>query len=162
MRRRQREADPKRKAKIRALRLLAYRSRSTYEIRSRLKKAGSEAKIIDQVVAELQDAGLLDDREFARHWVEWRTQSKPKARRIVAAELRKFGVAREVIEEAVASLDDQAELEAALKLAEARLNRLHDEDQAQKRKKLAAYLATRGYGWEIVSAAVRRVLPDGD
>lgn len=159
---RQQEADPKLKAKTRALRLLAYRSRSTYEIKSRLHKAGYEAKIIGQVVAELQDAGLLDDRGFARDWVEWRTRSKPKARRIVAAELRKFGVAREVLQEAIAALDDQAELEAACRLAEARADRLHDEDQAKKRKKLAAYLSRRGYGWEIVSAAVRRALPETD
>jgi regulatory protein len=159
---RQQEADPKTKAKNRALRLLSYRARSTYEIKSRLKRAGFAAEIIDQVVGELQEAGLLDDTEFAREWVQWRTQGKPRARRIIAAELRRFGVTREIVEEAIASLDDEAELQAAVRLAGARSRRLRDEDENQRRRKLAAYLAGKGYGWEIVSAAVRRVLGGED
>jgi regulatory protein len=158
----QQGADDKERAKNRALRLLALRSRSVREVANRLLRAGFERETVDQVVADLLDAGLLDDSEFAREWVEWRTRARPKARRLIKAELARFGLAKEVIDSAVARIDDQAEFEAALRLAEDRLGRIHEDDERKSRQKLAAYLSRRGYRWEVVSAVVRRVLPDGD
>ena len=55
----------------RYLRLLfRYRPRSRYEVQLRLKNRGYSRQTIMKALAWAEAAGLLDDRSFAKLWVE--------------------------------------------------------------------------------------------
>ena len=56
------------KCKKDAFRLLAFRARSTEELRSRLVRKGHDKGDIETLIASFTKEGLLDDEKFANSW----------------------------------------------------------------------------------------------
>ena len=56
------------KARQKALRYLAYRSRSVEEVRSKLADQGFDDAVIKKVIDRFCDLGYLDDSNFAGQW----------------------------------------------------------------------------------------------
>ncbi len=135
-----------------ALRLLSYRPRSEWEVRSRLRGQGFGEEVIGLVTGKLREMGLLDDLAFARAFKESREAFRPRSKLHLIRELREKGVAPEIIAEAVADMDDESEAyRAGLKKARSFCGKSFPEF----RKKLGAYLCRRGFDWEVI----RRVIP---
>lgn len=137
-----------------ALRYLAYRPRSEFELRERLKQRGFDGKNIDGVVARLKERGLIDDLAFSRFWRENRESFNPRSRRLTRLELKRKGVSGEVISEAVQAMDDA---ESAYRAALVRANRLPHSDYQVFLRRLGGFLRRRGFNYETVSKTVRRL-----
>ena len=148
-------ADEVEMAYEKTLNFLSYRQRSEAEIKRYLKKKELPEAQAQGIVERLKRAGLLNDTTFAEMWVDNRTTFKPKAKRVLKAELRAKGVAADEIEAAVAGVD---EAKAAEQLAAARAPRLVRQklNKLEFRKKLSEYLARRGFNYETISDVVER------
>ncbi|MGI9252781.1 MAG: regulatory protein RecX [Thermomicrobiales bacterium] len=149
--------DERARAATAALAFLAYRPRSEKEVRDRLKQKGYSPLAIDHAIEKLAGWRYLDDEDFARRWVEHRTTHQPRGTRLIEQELRTRGVNRETVRGAIedAEIDERA---AAIEVARDRARRYQDDDPAVARRKLAAYLARRGFGWDAVRPALDEVL----
>jgi regulatory protein len=144
-----------------ALVFLGYRARSEREVRDRLGQKGYPPETITAVVERLNGWGYLNDADFARFWTENRAQHKPRGRRLLEQELRFKGVAPEVVRETLdeAELDDET---TALALARDRLRRGTgaDLDPETQRRRLAGFLARRGYDYDVVRRVMKQVFQD--
>ena len=135
------------KARAEALRYMAYRDRSTGEVRRRLRKAYPEAAA-DEAIAHLETAGLLDDRAFAEEYAERRFRREGHGPVRVRADLLRKGVAPALLEDALARVfsDEDALAARAAETGRARWRRLSSEPDEMKRvKKVCDYLLRRGY-----------------
>lgn len=130
------------KARERAYKLLARRSRSAYELSQRLKRVGFAPSVIQQVLVFLQEDGLVDDRSFAREWVHWRLSNHPLGKNGLTWELKAKGIAPEIITEALEELDEEWEYSLALSLAKQRLKQKGFDYPWYK---LAVFLNRRGF-----------------
>jgi regulatory protein len=149
------EADTLEKAKQRAVDLIAYRPRSVKEVRQRLSRAKVDPETIQAVIASLQAAGLLDDAGFSQAWAESRQRTSPRSKRMIEWELRQRGVGQDVIESAVAGVDDQ---EMAYRAAVARWPRVAAVQPPElRRRKLTEHLARHGFNYETARGAIERV-----
>lgn len=143
-----------------ALRLLGLRDHSTVELQRKLAVRKYSRGVRDRVIADLQSAGLLNDLAFARAFCEYRAAgSRPVGRWRVMMDLRKRGLAQEIIEEAVADVwdDDEgdSELERAVVAAQSKWRSVKGRGDAFKAKgKVYRFLAGRGFSGEICRAAV--------
>lgn len=150
-------ADEVARATSAALQFLAYRPRSAREVRDRLVRRGFSGEAVEAVVSRLEDWRYVDDEEFARYWVENRTEHKPRGRRLLQAELRAKGVDPEVARQAI----DQSpadEMAAALELARKRAGSLRGLDSLTQRRRLAGFLQRRGFSWDVVKPVLDTVL----
>jgi len=150
-----------RKARDRALLLLSYRDRSIGEVRKRLLGSDFPEDVVVQVIEQLAKLQLLDDDKFSRDWVRARTQSKPMGKVRLFAELRSKGVEKETVENALQELDQASEVRLARELAVRKLEKIDRNDPASRRK-LAGFLARRGFGWEVVSEVMESLSSDSD
>lgn len=139
----------------RALNFLSYRPRSEAEVRRNLRKKDVPDEAIEAVVERLTRAGLLDDEAFARYWVDNRLRFKPRGRRALRQELWEKGVPDPVIAEALADVDEES---AARKAAEAGARRLARRAPPEFRRKLKAYLARRGFSYDVIKPLVEEML----
>jgi regulatory protein len=147
-------------AREQCLRLLTRRARAAAELRQRLRTAGYEQNIIDTVLAGLEQAGLVDDAEFARMWVAERTAAGTGRHRL-QWELRRKGIREDLIRQAVEeTVDEGRELEQALELARRRLRGEPAEGPACLR--LRRFLVGRGYGSGTVEQVMRRLTSQED
>ena len=144
-----------------ALAFLAHRPRSEREVRDRLRQKGYAPAAIDEAVAKLEGWHYLDDAEFARFWVENRGANQPRGHRLLEQELRRKGVEREIVRETIAAADLD-ESGTAVELARTKLRSYAGQEPAVVRRRLGGYLARRGYDYEVVRAALDRVLGETD
>ena len=144
-----------------ALVFLGYRPRSEKEVRDRLRRGGYEQGAIDHAIARLHEWRYLDDTDFARRWVENRTAHRPRGKRLLQQELRHKGIDSETAREVIADADLD-ETGAAEALARHRLPSYAGNDPAAVRRRLGAYLARRGYGYDVIRVALDRALGEDE
>ena len=139
-----------------ALRLLSYRARSIEEVKRKLvvfaKKRKIEESFIGKIIADLTTQKLLDDTSFALWWIEQRNTFRPKGVRALQMELRQKGIEKEIIDTVLEKSPDSTKQE--LELAKSLIKRKFPDTHLGKeevRKKIAGFLARRGFSWDIVS-----------
>jgi regulatory protein len=144
-----------------ALVFLSYRPRSEKEVRDRLRRGGFEQDAIEHAIARLHEWRYLDDADFARRWVENRSTHRPRGRRLLQQELRHKGIDGEIARDAIDDADLD-EIGAAEALARRRLPAYAGDELAAIRRRLVAYLARRGYGYDVIRIALDRALGEAE
>jgi regulatory protein len=154
-----RNADEPDRAVTAALNLLSHRGRSERELRQRLRMKGYTLGAIDEAVRRVVEWGYLNDERFAEAWVEQRQAGKPRSRRALAHELREKGVDRAIIETAIdeAEIDEVAD---ARRLAADKWRKDAELEPDKRRQRTAAFLARRGYGWDVAKQVLDELARD--
>ncbi|HYO01989.1 MAG TPA: recombination regulator RecX [Mycobacterium sp.] len=143
------------------LRLLTARARTRAQLAAQLTKRGYPDDVSVRVLDRLAEVGLVDDQDFAEQWVRSRHLNAGKGKRALAAELRTKGVDDEVIAEALADVDADAERVRAEQFVADKLRRerLTDHtDDVKVARRLVGMLARRGYGQSMAFDVVKVAL----
>lgn len=137
-----------------ALKFLSFRPRSEKELKDwfKRKEVGDETQKL--VLKKLKHLKLLNDEEFAKWWMEQRTQFHPSGMRLVKMELKQKGISDEIINELRAKIQDTSEIELARKVLEKKLPRLKNYKGLELKKKLQMILAQRGFSWEVIKEVI--------
>ena len=149
------EGDPgarTRKAVDLAYRYLGRRDRTVAEVRRHLEAKGCEAAAVDAAVAELAEAGYLDDARYAQRFAEDRRELDGWGSERIAQRLAAAGVDRDLVAAAVADRDDAGELDAALALLHRRFATLETD---RDRDRALGMLVRKGYDLELAYDAIR-------
>lgn len=147
------------KVKNYALKLLAFRPRSVFEVRNKLssylKKKNLPENLEDKVILDLQKLNFLSDVDFAAWWIDQRKKNSIRGNKIVKLELRAKGLSSDLINEVLASGSKDEELNKALKIIEKHIVRLPKNLSAFNLKiKLNNLLLRRGFEYEIIKNAI--------
>ncbi|HWO88725.1 MAG TPA: regulatory protein RecX [Gemmatimonadales bacterium] len=144
-----------------AMRLLGIRAFASGELARRLAQRGHAQWAISAAVAELVRLGLIDDEEFARHFVRTRSRNKRLGPARLRADLRRRGVADAVIERALADALELDGVDSRQLLREAAFRKaasLRGLDPERAHRRLRAYLQRRGFSGSDVTAVVKEAL----
>lgn len=147
-----------RKALDAAYRLLARRAHSVAEIETKLADRKFPTTLIHQTIDRLTSEGYLDDGAFARSFARHLMESRPMGRRRMTWELRRKGVGRGLVEEAVEEVwEGRSELEVAKDVARRRLEAYRGLDAPTIRRRLKGYLERRGFPYGDIAEVVREL-----
>jgi regulatory protein len=148
--------DQREAAYQRAVAFLDRRMRSEAEVRRHLAAHQVDEAVIAETIERLTSNGLLNDPGYAQAWIENRSEFRPRSQRALAYELRRRGLSEQTVRQALqqADLDEAQQADQA---ARRHLRRLHGLERAEFIRKLSAYLARRGFPYEVVTPLVRRL-----
>lgn len=147
--------DSNEEAAQQALRFIAFKPRTTAEVRKRLAESKFPESAIEHTISRFIQTGLINDAQFARDWVGDRQAFHPRSARQIDYELRRKGVDREDIEAALAEVSDDDQM--AYQLALQKINRYIGLDFTEFRSRLGGMLARRGFSYETVTRVVNRL-----
>ena len=137
----------------RALRLLARREHSRFELSRKLGQAGFAQHEIDPLLDDFEERKWLSDRRFAESWVaDHRTRSGSVK---LAYELRQRGVGEAIIEDVLRENPD-SELERAREVWMKKFASAPAD--ANEKARQMRFLQARGFTPEVI----RRVITDRD
>lgn len=139
-----------------ALTRLDSRARTRAELAEALAGKQVPEDVAGRVLDRLEELGLVDDADFAERWTARRHESKGLSRRALADELRRKGVDRRTVEEAVSAVSDDDEVAAATRVAVARLRAGAGADEQRLTRRVLGALGRKGYGPEVAWTALRR------
>ena len=140
----------------RALSLLEHGMKTEKMIRDYLSKKGYPDECIDRAVTKLCEYGYIDDKVFAQNFVT--SYSSSKGRKKLKYELLSKGVSQEIIDEVLANLSDEEEIENGEKIARKYVKN-KQKDQKNKQK-LFSHLASKGFDYEKCLSIFRRIEDD--
>ena len=110
-------ADPEQVARTILLRRLEAAPRTRAELATTLRERNVPDDVAMRVLDRFEEVGLIDDRVFARMWVESRQRGRGLSGRALRSELHRKGVPAPVIDEALEQVDPEDELAAAREVA---------------------------------------------
>jgi regulatory protein len=145
-----------------ALRSLERRAHGTTELARKLERKGHSAAAVTSALARLGRLGLLDDLAFARAYVAARGargRGPERLRRDLAMLGLDPDVSQQALAESRASVDDP--LAQPLLLARKRAAQLKHLPSDTRRRRLAAFLARRGFHGADVRGVMESVLREG-
>ena len=137
-----------------AIRYLGYRPRSEFELRERLGRGGFDSGSVEAVLGRLREQGLVDDVGFAQFWKDNRQSFSPRSRSLTRLELRRKGVAEEIIDQVVSDVSDD---DSAYRAALSRARRLPASDWEGFRRRLGGYLKRRGFSYGVIKNTVEQL-----
>lgn len=147
------EASGADKAYGNALRYVAIRLRSEWEVRTYLERKQVDEPVISNILDRLRHFDLLNDEVFARAWIDNRLLLKSVSRRRLQLELRQKHVRQDIIDAALSSsrIDERQSLqELALK----------KRSKYPDKNKLMQYLARQGFGYDDISSVLGQLEDD--
>ncbi len=149
------QRDAFQKAIDSALRYLSYRPRSEKEVRQNLLHKKLAPPLIDKVIQRLTEIRMIDDAAFAQFWVQNREAFSPRSERALRFELRGKGVDQVTVDDTVeGAVDEEASACAA---GRKKLRALGHLEYKDFRNKIGAYLARRGFHYEVINVAVNKL-----
>ncbi len=144
-----------------SFKFLSYRPRSEKEVRDYLIKKKADDLTIEKIIKRLKEQNFLNDLDFAKWWIEQRTKFKPRAERIIKLELTRKGISKELIDNVLQDeeIEKETDLDKAKKIAKKKILRYKNDEPKKQYEKLARFLASRGFDWDIIKEVVDQLIP---
>ncbi len=136
-----------------AFHYLNYRPRSEFEVKEQLQRRGFDSDSIEATMARLKERGLVDDVAFAQFWKDNRGWFSPRSQRLIKLELKQKGVASDIIDQVVNTVDDDSAYQAAV----GKTRSLPRTDYQSFRRRLGEYLRRRGFSYRVINHVVKQV-----
>ena len=139
------------------VRYLSYRPRSESELREKLRQRGFDGDGVEAAITRLKERGLVDDVAFAQFWKDNRESFSPRSRWLTKLELRQKGIANDIIDQVVDTInDDNSAYQAALSKARS----LSHSDYQSFHRRLGEYLRRRGFSYRVINPTIEQIWQD--
>ena len=139
------------------LKQLTSSPKSRAQLETVLKRRGTDPVVAADVLDRLEDVRLVDDTAYAESYVTSRRAST-MSRRALGHELRSKGVSGSVVEEALDTLDPEAEIGTARALVARKLPSTQSLPMDARVRRLVGVLARKGYSGGLALRVVREAL----
>ena len=142
----------KKRATLRAMHILERTDKTEAQLRKKLEESEYPKEAVESAIAYVTSDGYLDDRRYAKHYIEWKKQGKGKAR--LKMELAQKGISREIIEEVLESTDfgETREMIRQIILKKRKTNIPMNEKEKQR---LYGFLMRKGFPSSDILAVMR-------
>jgi len=142
-----------------ALSYLRSRDRTSEEIRLQLKKKDHQDPIIDEVIADLEESGIISDSRYCENFIQ-ECLGKRRGRRFIKAGLENKGIDGGLIADKLEELLDR---DIERENAEAEIGKLgQNGSKPPASAKIARRLSYLGYETDLIFELVRKHNDAGD
>lgn len=130
-----------------ALRYVAMRPRSQWEIETYLRRKDLDETASAQIIEKLAKLSLIDDEAFAKAWVNHRRIVRQTSKRRLSMELKQKHIASDIIEKVLRE-EEVTDKDELRKLVDKKRTRYPD------KTKLMQYLARQGFSYDDIKSAL--------
>lgn len=145
------QQSEKQRANEKALNLITYRDHSKKELKEKLSRTYS-AETAEEIAEKMQEAGLVNDEEYARKYADELLRKKHMSMRGIEFKLREKGISSEIIQIIKEELefDPVSEIQQVL----AKKYPTYAQDEKVKKRAIAA-LQRLGWSWSDIKNAMQ-------
>lgn len=135
------------------LRFIGIRLRSRQEIVNYLHRKTLDQDLTHQILEKLEKTKLIDDFEFAKWYIASRSRSRPRSRWLLETELKRKGISPDIINENLATRDDDLTLATRALAKKSHLwNKL---SKSEFKRKASLFLRTRGFPHSVIEPVIK-------
>lgn len=147
---------PKR-AKLRSMNLLQSKDYTKKQLEDKLRQGEYPQECIDEAIAYVESYGYIDDRRYAKDFIEYHIETKSRSR--IEADLLRRGISKDIIRAIFDELSDMGVEQDESALINDLLSRKKycaDTATRQEQQKMYGFLYRRGFSPEAITKALLR------
>jgi len=149
------------RCKAMALDYLAICPRSAMEMERYLGKKKFDHDLIREIVTGITKAGYIDDADYAARYIDNKLRKKLVGKRLLARELQKRGISRQIINHALKETESRhTDSDALYAIAGKKYAAVKDKKNSIA--KLSYFLHSRGFDAEMVNTVIERIIREND
>lgn len=143
------KSSDERRAKEKALYLIAHRDHSKKELRDKIRRTCSK-EAAEAASEKMEELGLVNDELYAERYAKELMKRKHMAPRAIRYKLKEKGIASEIIDEVIEELefDPQSEIKTIVE------KKYPNYDDPKVYRRAAAYLQRMGYSFSDIKSAL--------
>lgn len=126
------------------------------EVAEKLRQWGMSGEESEAVIEKLERERFIDERRYAQAYVHDKFNYNKWGRRKISLMLFAKGIADDIVEEALQTIDDEAYEETLYRLLEAKLGIMKWSDTRERNAKLVRYAAGRGFESSLIYEVLKR------
>jgi regulatory protein len=142
-------------ARTYALKLLNYRSRSKKELWQKLKGKGFQERHINEVIAFLEETGLLNDEQLASQLLRYGIENKSLGYNGIKMFLLKRGIDKDTVNKTLQDHSHEMEVQAAKDFTQRKQRVLKNYPSHIIKRRICGMLQRRGFSSDIIYQAVK-------
>ena len=130
------------------------RFKSTYDLKEALLKKEYPYELVEKAISKLLDQGYLNDRSFAKSYINNQIITTNKGPYKIRRELIEHRVDSNIIDEEIEVFDEETQLEKIKKVANRLYNSNRNRGGVVLKKKIVNDLVNLGYDTSVISGCV--------
>jgi regulatory protein len=131
-------------------RYCSYQERCHSEVKQKLFELGASRDESDEIIIELLTQGFLNEERFAKAFAGGKFRLKSWGRIKITHALEQKGLTANCIKAGLSEIEEDAYVQTLLRLIEAKLAQVDEDDLFRRREKVANYLIQKGFEPELV------------
>ena len=143
-----------------AILILGRKSHTKKELYDKLIKKGYSEECVEQTVLYAEENGYINDRDYAEKFLHDAVELKKHGISRVRMDLRRKGIADEIIEEVISECEYENS-DTIEKILESRAKN-YDLNDKKQRDRLIGYMLRRGFSFGEVYSALKQYMEDGE
>lgn len=136
------------------LRFIAIRPRSVKEVKEWFLRKDIDSKQTRRLLKKLIKKGILDDKKFAKWWIQQRIDFKSFSINRIKFELQRKGVDTSVFQEVISNMRLPKEEELARQLCKKKSWLWQKLPASQRKIRISQFLSRQGFSWETIRKVV--------
>jgi len=145
-------------AKSAAVKFLAFKLRTSYEIRQKLSELGYEEETINKVIENLIEIDYINDYQYTIKYINEKTKLQPKSIKLLSMELSYKGIPDDIISNGFNEINLN-ENDIAFELIKKKFSKQTSFDE-KLINKMRTFLMSRGFNYQQISKAISKFLPE--
>ncbi len=150
--------EEKKKALQKAMRLCSRSEKCAKDIREKLFQWKIVSDWHDEIIEQLYEQKFLDDRRYVESYVHDKIYLSKWGKQKVRFSLQCKEINANVIEDALATIDEQRYLDGLEKLLESKKKTVKAPTDYERMAKLIRFGQSRGFGMEEINKALNNIL----
>jgi regulatory protein len=134
-----------------ALKQISYSSKTSFEIRKKLRDKGFSDENIEKTIDFLKEYALVDDQAYVKSYVNDKSNISLRSKNKIFYKLKAKSIPEVTIEKYLANISDQEEYQKAKKLGS---RKAKNDKSFENKQKVYRFLAGRGFSFDIISKVV--------
>lgn len=135
----------------------AEKEQCCYDVGRKLRGWGADSAQVEAVVAHLVASNFISEERYAHAFARGKFHQQKWGRVKIAYQLREKQLSGEVIDKAIAAIDADEYRATLLALATAKWRSLAAADDYLRRRKLMAYLCSKGFEMHEIQEVMQNV-----
>lgn len=132
------------RCKNEALKQISYRSRTSFDLKNKLKEKKYSEDAINKVIQFLEDYDLIDDKLYVKSFVNDKSKINNWSKGKIRYKLKAKHIDDSLIETYLNEISDNEEYEKAYEAG------LHKKESVDDKNKVYRFLASRGFSYDII------------
>jgi regulatory protein len=145
-------------AKSAAVKYLAFKLKTAYEIKQKLSELGYEEETISKTIENLIEIDYINDYQYTIKYITEKIKLQPKSQKMLSMELSNKGIPDDIIRNGFEKMDLD-ENDIAFNLIKKKFSKQTSFDEKLIHK-MRMFLMNRGFNYQQTSKAISKFLPE--